>query len=357
MGTKVIVVTGSGAYWGHRLVDRLATEPSISLIGLDTVGSDKASQGLDTVRADVRDPALAELFETENVDTVCHLKFAEHSGHNPAVDDLNVGGAHNILNACVRAGVRQVVFKSSLDVYGAHPDNDIGLRETHSLRASRRYGYTKQRLDIEALVGRTAQQTDTPCITNLRFANIVGPTADTPMTRFLRLSPAPILMGFDPMQQIIHEDDVVEALAHAVLSELGGTYNIAADSPLPLSRILALTRTVPLPLPLLASTVWARLRSRWGKWPYRSFPIEPAYLRYSLVSDVQAMRREFAYQPQYIADEILTAFALEVKSGSQEGPPPFRDADETLLRLTLERRKRSREQPSSPTQEGEDNEQ
>jgi UDP-glucose 4-epimerase len=356
MGTKVIVVTGSGAYWGHRLAERLAAEPNVSLIGLDTVGSDQTAQGLDTIRADVRDPALAELFESEKVDTVCHLKFAEHASHNPAVDDLNISGAQNILNACVRAGVRQVVFKSSLDVYGAHPDNDIALRETHSLRASRRYGYTRHRLDIEALIGRIAQQTDTPRITNLRFANIVGPTADTPMTRFLRLSPAPTLMGFDPMQQVIHEDDVVEALAYAVLNGSGGTYNIAADHPLPLSRILALTRTVPLPIPLLASTLWARLRSRWDQGPYRSFPIEPAYLRYSLVGDVEAMRRDFGYQPQYIAEEILTAFALEVRSGSHEGPPPFRDADETLLRLAMERRKRSREQLLSPAQEGEDNE-
>jgi UDP-glucose 4-epimerase len=356
MGTKVIAVTGSGGYWGHRLVERLAAEPNISLIGLDTVGSDQAAQGLDTIRADVRDPALAELFETENVDIVCHLQFAEHASHNPAADDLNVSGAQNILHASVRAGVRQVVFKSSLDVYGAHPDNDIALRETHSLRASRRYGYTKQRLDIEALIGHTSQQTDAPCITTLRFANIVGPTADTPMTRFLRLLPAPILMGFDPMQQVIHEDDVVEALAHAALSGSGGTYNIAADSPLPLSRILALTRTVPLPIPLLASTLWTRFHSRWDEGPYRSFPIEPTYLRYSLVGDVEAMRRDFEYQPQYIAEEILTAFALEVKSGSQDGPPPFRVADETLLRLAMERRKRLREQLLSPAQEGDDDE-
>jgi UDP-glucose 4-epimerase len=356
MGTNVIVITGSGDYWGHRLAERLATEAHVSLIGLDTGGTGQVAQSLDSVRADVRDPALAEFLESENVDTVCHLKFDECASHSPAVDDLNLGGAQNILNACALAGVRQVIFKSSLDVYGAHPDNDIALRETHSLRASRRYGYTKQRLDIEALISRIPQITEELRVTNLRFANIVGPTADTPMTRFLKLSPAPILMGFDPMQQIIHEDDVVEALAHAVLSGSGGTYNIAADSPLPLSRILALTQTMPIPIPLLLLTWWTLLQRRQGEEQRRFFPIEPAYLRYSLVGDIEAMRRDFGYQAQYTAEEILTAFAVGRRSGHQGDPPPLRDADETLLRLAMERRRRSREQMSSPAEKGEEHE-
>ena len=151
MGTKVVAITGSGDYWGRRLAERLAGETQLSLIGIDTAGGSQAIPELDVVRADVRDPALAAFFESENVDTVCHLKFHERTSHNPAVEDLNTKGLQNILRACARAGVRHVIIKSSMEVYGAHPDNDIGLRETHSLRATRRYGYTNQRLDIEAL--------------------------------------------------------------------------------------------------------------------------------------------------------------------------------------------------------------
>ena len=53
-------------------------------------------------------------------------------------------------------------------------------------------------------------------VTTLRFANIIGPTANTPMTRFLSTPATPRLLGFDPMLQVIHEDDVIGALAHAV---------------------------------------------------------------------------------------------------------------------------------------------
>ncbi|NIV40333.1 MAG: epimerase, partial [Anaerolineae bacterium] len=66
-------------------------------------------------------------------------------------------------------------------------------------------------------------------LTILRFPSIVGPTVNTRMTRFLAEPWAPSLLGFDPMMQIIHEEDVVSALVHAVRHGLSGAYNVAAE--------------------------------------------------------------------------------------------------------------------------------
>ena len=357
MTTKVVLITGSGDYWGLRLAEQLAAEPDVSLIGLDTDAPDRVVEGLDFVRADVRDPALADFLLSEHVDIVCHLKFIERVKQNATVADVNVHGTRNVLDACARAGVRQVILRSSLAVYGAHPNNDAVLSVTHALRAGRRYGYTSHRLDIEAMGDGFRRQAEGMSVTNLRFAHIVGPTADTPMTRFLKLSPAPILLGFDPMQQIIHEDDVVGALAHAVLSENQGTYNIAANPPLPLSQMMALTRTVPVPILHRLVDGWSRLLEKSDAELGRYFPIEPAYLRYSVVGDVTRMSSDFGFTPTYTTKETLYEFGAQKRSGgSHTDPPPLRETDEKHLRLTIERRERSREQSAALAAKGEKNE-
>ena len=48
----------------------------------------------------------------------------------------------------------------------------------------------------------------------------------------------PMVLGFDPRIQFVHEDDVVHALEHAAINDAPGVYNVAADG------VLALTETV-----------------------------------------------------------------------------------------------------------------
>ena len=48
------------------------------------------------------------------------------------------------------------------------------------------------------------------------------------------------MLGFDPRCQLIHEDDVVGVLVHAVTNDLPGIYNAAADGVLALSEIASL---------------------------------------------------------------------------------------------------------------------
>ncbi len=48
-----------------------------------------------------------------------------------------------------------------------------------------------------------------------RFANFIGPTIDTALTRYLSLPVVPTAFGFDPRLQLIHEDDAIEILRRA----------------------------------------------------------------------------------------------------------------------------------------------
>lgn len=186
-------------------------------------------------------------------------------------------------------------------------------------------------------------------LTTLRFPNIVGPTADTPMTRFLKLPNPVILLGFDPMLQFIHENDAVEAVVHTAVNDLPGIYNVAAEGPMPLTRVLTLVRKLPVPVlhPL----------AYWGSELLKGSPIKSArvapmawdYLRYPWVGDLAKMREEMGFMPQYMTDELLREFAgPRHRSDNGDGLVD----DETRLQDIIDRRRRTREQAEN----GEDNE-
>jgi UDP-glucose 4-epimerase len=251
-----------------------------------------------------------------------------------------------LFGACAQAGVEKIVMRSSTAVYGAHPDNSALLTEETPLRGSRKNGSIHNWLELEAFCNGFRGQHPETKLTILRFPNIVGPTADTPMTRFLKLEPPIVLLGFDPMLQFIHEDDVVEALVHAVINDTPGVFNVAAEGPMPLTRVLTLVRKLPLPL-LHPLAYWGLdLLKGSPLRPSRFAPLEWDYLRYPCVADLDKMREEMGFVPQYMTDELLREFAGPRHVG-QNGDGLV--DDETRLQDIIERRRRAREQTAEPT--------
>jgi UDP-glucose 4-epimerase len=258
-------------------------------------------------------------------------------------------GTTKLLGACKEAGVRRVVLKSSTAIYGARPTNSAFLTEGHPLRGSRRFGYLRDLVEIETFCNGFRRRVPDLVLTSLRFANIVGPGADTPMTRFLRTPWAPGMMGFDPMMQVIHEDDVVAALVHAVEQDVPGAFNVAAPDALPLSRIRGLVGRLPISvfhpfahwgLALLGS---ARLDV------HRYLPIEPDYLRFPWVGDLAHMEQELGFAPRYSAVETLREFAAHLRLGHYRTGPTSLAQDADHMREVIERRGRTQAQSPPDT--------
>jgi UDP-glucose 4-epimerase len=344
---KVVLITGVAGYWGSRVAARLATEPGYHVIGLDVEQPAVEINGLDFILADIRNPQLVDLLKEERVHTVCHLAFVDKAQRSEAAFDANVMGTTELMGACAQAGVRKVILKSSTAVYGARPSNSAFLTEDHPLRGSRRYGYTRDMVEIEVFCNGFRHQVPEMMLTILRFSNIVGPTADTPMIRFLREPVTPNLLGFDPMMQIIHEEDVVEALAHAVLHNVPGVFNVAAGDILPLNKILGLTGKFPRPIFHLFAYWGLRLQgSRTLPLPHY-LPIEPDYLRYPWVGDLTRMREALGFEPRHTAEEALREFAEWNRSRRHPSEWAVLARNEERLRRIIEQRRRNREQQAA----------
>jgi UDP-glucose 4-epimerase len=333
---RVVLVDGAANFWGNRVAARLVAHPELHVIGLDETLPEKEIKGLDFIQADIRNSLITELLRQEKVDTLCHLTFTEALRHSEAEFDLNVMGTMKLLGMCADAGVRKVVLKSSTMVYGARPTNSAYLRETQPLQGNRDYAYIRDLTEIEAFCNGFVRQSPEMALTILRFAHIVGPNADTPMTRFLRDEEAMVLLGFDPLVQVIHEEDVVNALVHAVIHDKPGIFNVSAEGVMPLWKAMGLAGKVSVPIfHTLAYLAVSLLGPRYA-------PIELDYLRYPCVADLTKMRTDFEFTPQYTGEEALREFASHQRIRQYLPEATARALEEERLRDTIERRKRAR---------------
>jgi len=339
---RVVVVTGVGGYWGARVATQLsASHPDWQVLGLDENAPSDELAGVEFIQTSLHNPALVDFFKEEQVDTVCHVAFDESARATEATFDTNVMGTMKLLGTCAEAGVRKVVLKSSMMVYGAHPQNSAFLREDSPLQGNKAYGYIRDWVEIEAFGNGFRRQSPETIVTILRFAHIVGQKADTPMTRFLREEEAMVLLGFDPIMQIIHEEDVIGAIGHAAQHDVPGVFNVAAPGAMPLWRIMGLAGKLTAPiLHVVAFAAVSFLGPRYA-------PIELNYLRYRCVGDLQKMRDELQFTPHYTAEEALREFASQYKSRRYMGEENARHQEETLLRDTMERRRRIREEQAA----------
>jgi UDP-glucose 4-epimerase len=148
----------------------------------------------------------------------------------------------NILAACSGAEttVRKFVFKSSAHYYGAEQDDPAFFDESMPRPHPPRTPIERDIVEAEASVREFADKNDGVSVSILRFGNVLGADVSTSHIGLFSLPAIPMILGFDPRYQFIHEDDVVHALEHVVQRELPGTYNAGADGVLALTEVAGL---------------------------------------------------------------------------------------------------------------------
>jgi UDP-glucose 4-epimerase len=192
------------------------------------------------------------------VDTVAHLNVIATplgAGGRTAMKEINVIGTMQLLAACQKApSVRKLVVKSTAAVYGSSPRDPALFTEDVEPRRLPRSGYAKDAVEVEGYVRGFGRRRPDVTLSLLRFTNFIGPTIDTPLTRYLSLPVVPTVLGFDPRIQLCHEDDGIEVLRRSVLEEHPGIYNVGGPGVLLLSQALRrLGRpTVPVPSPAVS---------------------------------------------------------------------------------------------------------
>lgn len=199
------------------------------------------------------------LFRNYSFDGVIHLARVTHSSKSAHEIEkrleVNLIGTKMILDLCYRSKVKKIVILSTFHVYGAIGDNPIFLEESSTLRASIAYPELRDVVEMDQICTSWLWENTQTCQTIiLRPCNIVGPSINNSMTKFLLNSLAIDPLDFNPMMQFLHEYDMARILAYSLEKIPGGVYNVAPEDYLSLKgaiKILHGENSMRLPLSLL----------------------------------------------------------------------------------------------------------
>lgn len=172
-----ILVTGSAGFIGSHVAEGFAAAGH-SVVGVDDLSSGQRRDlaGVtDFVEMDVRSTDLRYVFQEHRPEMVCHLAAqvdVRASVADPSHDAaVNVLGSLNLLECCVRAGVRGVLFASSGGVVYGEQDY-FPADEDHPRRPACPYGVAK--VAVEEYLGYYWRAHHLSSV-SLRLANVYGP--------------------------------------------------------------------------------------------------------------------------------------------------------------------------------------
>jgi UDP-glucose 4-epimerase len=253
MDSKRILVTGLSTYWGGRLAQALEAFDEVeAVIGVAADEPQVELERTEYVKVGAHHALLRRVVEAAEIDTVVDTRLVvDSTTTSPGLaHENNVIGTMNILAACSGADspVRKVVFKSSTHFYGCEQDDPAFFDETMDRPHPPKTPIERDIVEAEASLGDFADRNPDVSVMVLRFANVLGPSVRTSHIGLLSLPVVPMILGFDPRYQFVHEDDVVHALEHAVKHDVPGVYNVAGDGVLALSEVAGLLQKPYLPI-------------------------------------------------------------------------------------------------------------
>jgi UDP-glucose 4-epimerase len=244
MPSRRILITGLSTYWGGRLARALEGDPDVeAIVGVDNEEPSVELERTEYVKVGTQHALLRRVVQAAEIDTVVDTRLVVDSAttSSPKAHENNVIGTMNILAACggPDSTVRKLVFKSSTHFYGCEQDDPAFFDETMGRPHPPRTPIERDILEAESSVAEFAD-TSGATVTILRFANVLGSDVRTSHIGLFSLPAVPMILGFDPRYQFVHEDDVVHALEHVTQRDLPGVFNVAGDGVLALSEVAGL---------------------------------------------------------------------------------------------------------------------
>ena len=318
-----VAVTGPTGEIGKPFIRELERTRGITrIIGMARRPFDPQSEGwfkTEYRQGDVLDRASVDDL-VEDADVVVHLAFIVVSASD-RTRDINLEGSRNVFQAAVDAGVKRLVYTSSVAAYGFHEDNPQPLTEEVPTRGTDAHPYSAQKAELESVlaevVGGSAIETYVfrPCI-------VAGPDARMlieaiPYVQLGEKMPGAVRRLFDVVPilkpvipdpgvpfQLVHHDDVATALKAAVLGEgEPGIYNLAGDDEITMSALADAMGWYSIPVPELAVDATAEIVSRMPFMPAEATWVNAG--RVPVLMSTEQARKKLRWKPRHDSRETL----------------------------------------------------
>lgn len=318
---QIAVITGIGGRLGQLLTRRLHREESWRVIGIDRRPFLRKPADVEHLRIDIRRKACEDLFRTHRVDVIFHLGLMHDPRQGTGEHHTwNLLGTQQVLEFARRYEVPKVVILSTGDVYGPQSDNPAFIGEDAPLLGAQHFPGMRDLIAVDMFAQSYFWKNPEIETVVLRPPHILGGVRNA-VSNYLRLPRIPVLVGFDPMLQVLHEEDAVTAILTAARPGLRGVFNVVGPEALPLRQLVALTGKPVLPLP---HVVLPGLAKRLFQLRLADFPAaELDYIRYSATLDGSRLRRLARWRHSYsVAEAVDSALRRGVFDGHRATPEP-----------------------------------
>jgi UDP-glucose 4-epimerase len=328
-----VVVVGASGHVGTALLHALADETALVVTGLARRIPERPLQAAPDVEwhtADVASSDLLPLFR--GADAVVHLAWEIQPSRN--VEQLrrtNVIGSQNVFRAVVEAGVPSLIHASSVGAYSPGPKNERVSEDwpTEGIATS---FYSAHKAAVERMLDRLEREVPGLRIVRLRPGLIFSRTGASEIRR-LFLGPlfpnALARRGLIPIVpriprlvfQAVHSDDVADAYRRAILSDIRGAFNVAAEPVIDSAQLAKIFHARPVALS--ASIARAALSV---SWRLRLQPTPPSWLdlaRGVPLMDVERIRAELGWSPGKTSADALLELLEGVRARTGGPTPPL----------------------------------
>lgn len=253
---------------------------------------------------DIRKRASEDVFRRFRPDVVVHMGTVTHLQR--VSDDqlrVNLGGTRAVFEHAAAYGVKAVVFVGRHTFYGAEPDAPLYHKEEEPPLEVATFPELADLVAADLYAGTALWRWPDIDTAVLRLCYTLGRSHHGTLARYIKPRRVPMVFGFDPLFQFMHEEDAAAAVVLAAEKKLRGVFNVAGPPPLPLSMIVKTAGRTPIPIPE------PLLRLALGRFGFSSLPLGAiAHIKYPVVADATAFRKATGFANRYSEDDAIAAF-------------------------------------------------
>ena len=337
-----VVVTGATGNLGSAVLPALQAEPSIDEITAVARRTPSAPLGerVRFVPADIAGDDLVSVFR--GADAVVHLAWLIQPGRDEVLTHrVNVEGSRRVFEAVVAAGVPSLVHASSVGTYSPGP-KDRRVDESWPTDGISTSFYSRQKAMVERLLDELSERQPGLRIVRLRPGLIFQRSAATEIRRLfagpllpgalMRSALAPVSPAVPRLRfQAVHSEDVADAYRRAVVSDVRGPFNIAAEPEIGAAELARLLHARPIPVPATAVRGLAAAAFR-----LRLTPVEPGWLDLALGVPMMSVERagtELGWTARRTATDALGELMAGMRDGADGPTPPLSRRTSGPLRI------------------------
>jgi UDP-glucose 4-epimerase len=326
-----VVVTGASGNVGTSLLRSLADEPAVdSVLGLCRRVPKASFAKVEWRAADVARTPLRPLFG--GADAVVHLAWLiQPARDRRLVRSVNVDGSARVFAAAAAAGVGTLVYASSVGAYGPGP-KDRRVDESWPTTGIPSSFYSRHKSEVERLLDRFEAEHERTRVVRLRPGLIFKREAASGIRRLfagpllpgslLRPALIPVIPELDRLVfQAVHSYDVGEAYRLALVGDVSGAFNIAAEPVLDPGELARLFEARRLRLPARPLRMAAA-----ASYKLRLQPSEPGWLDMGLevpLMDVTRARELLGWSARHSATDALRDLLAGMREGAGLDTPPL----------------------------------